>query len=562
MSLPILSTVALAQAPPIPQLALWEQQMTAPGSCAFGTDPDFDHRLLSTYYDRQRVYFQIADYTGDPMANACAQQAEAIYRDEYGDPNDFHLPAYWVFPDGLWMDWLRTGDQTSKDALLALALNAAYADAYPTDGNGDPDWSTQHQDKSREMAYILRLKLLARRVGWQDFTLPLTDSDFPGAWSIDRHVELLFRYFGEWFGCGSVPCASAEYMRPFMVALASEALIAWFEETGDSRVLPALTQAADAMWAHCWLPAAQAFMYTDRATSTGGMEPAPDLNLLIAPVFAWIYKQTGDASYQVRGDQVFASGVEQACLSCNYGKQFNQNYRWSFSYVAWRSQPSGARTLLNPTPIGTGAVAPKAYWKCDEGAGFTVADASGHDNAVALVGQPAWTTGISGAALAFDGGDDHLRADTTHSLNLAQALTITGWIKPDALDHFYSNVVVKGVGGQRGYGLNFRFDKLNFVKVGVEDVTSGVAFAPGIWQHAAITWNAVTGEVKFFRNGVLAEVASAPAGIAAPADGDDLTIGAWPDTGANAFQGVLDQIRIYARVLSEAEVQGLFNSQR
>jgi hypothetical protein len=49
-----------------------------------------------------------------------------------------------------------------------------------------------------------------------------------------------------------------------------------------------------------------------------------------------MYQQTGDTTYRDRGDQVFAGGVTRAYL--NNGKQFNQNYMWSFDYVKWRSQ--------------------------------------------------------------------------------------------------------------------------------------------------------------------------------------------------------------------------------
>ena len=76
-------------------------------------------------------------------------------------------------------------------------------------------------------------------------------------------------------------------------------------------------------------------MYTDRATDTGGMEAAPDLNLLIAPVYAWLYHQTGNTVYRDRADQIFAGGVAGAFLS--QGKQFDQNYRLSFEYLRWRN---------------------------------------------------------------------------------------------------------------------------------------------------------------------------------------------------------------------------------
>ena len=77
-------------------------------------------------------------------------------------------------------------------------------------------------------------------------------------------------------------------------------------------------------------------MYTDRVASdgSGGTDPAPDLNLLIAPAYAWMYRQTGDITYRQQGDQIFAGGVRSADL--DEVKQFNQNYEFSFDYLARR----------------------------------------------------------------------------------------------------------------------------------------------------------------------------------------------------------------------------------
>src|SRR3979411_3306452 len=126
-----------------------------------------------------------------------------------------------------------------------------------------------------------------------------------------------------------------------MVGLTERALITRYDKTADPRVLPAIKQALDWLWANAWVPAYQAFWYenwaADPATPIWAIRDAPgvpDLNLLIAPAFAWVYKQTGDITYRDRGDQVFAGGVLVAYLGD--GKHFDQNYWWSVDYVNWR----------------------------------------------------------------------------------------------------------------------------------------------------------------------------------------------------------------------------------
>jgi hypothetical protein len=103
-------------------------------------------------------------------------------------------------------------------------------------------------------------------------------------------------------------------------------------------VLPLLKTGADWMWDHMWVSGIDTFKYTDKKMSHGGDDPASDLNLLVVPLYGWLYEMTGDDKYRERGDRIFAAGILGGYL--NDPKHFNQNYRWSFDYVKWRqSQP-------------------------------------------------------------------------------------------------------------------------------------------------------------------------------------------------------------------------------
>lgn len=302
----------------IPSLALWESQMKTVGAqhCAnlASSSFSFDSKLAATYYDAQWVFYQIADYTRDSSWNTCAARAEGVYRDQYVVPNNGSIPGYWNFTHGLMHDYLRTGDAASKNAAISLSRNAAYSpDSTPL------AW-TVSADYSREVAYAIMGYLNAETLGESHRA------------RLDSFVNQAFGHLDQWFGSKTAP-----YVRPFMVGLTAHALISHAEQRGDSRVLPAMVQAMDWLWANTWLPGSQAFMYTDRNVDSGGREPAPDLNLLIAPAFAWLYHQTGEVRFRDRGDQIFAGGVANAFLA--NGKQFNQNYRWSFDYVKWRSLP-------------------------------------------------------------------------------------------------------------------------------------------------------------------------------------------------------------------------------
>jgi hypothetical protein len=298
----------VASPPPIPELATWESQMQSYGKKHCNAQTIQDHGVWEGgvwYYDGMRVYQQIADYTLDPSFEPCVGYVEASYR-PYVLGNDGAVPGWRVFPHGLAEDFARTGDTLSRDAAIALSKKSAYAGH---GGGVDPALV-------RETAYLVSAYRIAQTLG---------ESEHP---RFQRAIDFLLGHVDQWFVSKSEP-----YMQPFMVALLSEALIHYYEQSQDPRVPPAIRTAMQGIWDVAWVPSSSAFFYESTGdTSTG----AADLNLLIAPAFAWLYKQTGDPVWQERGDQIFAGGIS-AWL--DGGKQFSQSYRWSFDYVKWRQNP-------------------------------------------------------------------------------------------------------------------------------------------------------------------------------------------------------------------------------
>lgn len=273
-----------------------------------------DQRLTATQYDAEAVFYHIRHYTKDGSWSVCADRAEVVYRDHYVVPNNGVIPGYWIFTRGLALDWLQTGDAASQSAVALISKNAAYAADYT------PLSWTVDASMSREVAYAIQSYLDAESVGeaHRSRTEALADQAL-------GHID-------QWF-----VHQTAEYVRPFLFALTAEALIYYHSETGDPRILPALITGANWIWDNCWLPDDEAFKYTDRVVPSGGTEPAPDLNLMIAPLYAWLWHQTGDSIYLERADKIFAGGVKRAWLAG--AKQFNQNYRYSFDYIKWRTEP-------------------------------------------------------------------------------------------------------------------------------------------------------------------------------------------------------------------------------
>jgi hypothetical protein len=259
------------------------------------------------YYDGTKVYQQIAAYTQNPDWYRCASYTNNAYKSWVQSVSGSALGGWRLFPHGLANDYWRTGDASSRNAAIHLATNSAFA------------WSggSAACGYSRETAYILNAYVVAAQLGEPRHSM------------FDTAADNALRQLQQSFVTNE-----CTFVVPFMMGLTMEALIHYYEYTRDPRVPPMIEVAADQMWARYWNSNAQAFLYQSDQPWT-----AADLNLLIAPAYAWLWQMTGTQRHLERGDAAFAGGVRGAWLGA--GKAFSQNYRWSFDYVTWRSQPPG-----------------------------------------------------------------------------------------------------------------------------------------------------------------------------------------------------------------------------
>jgi hypothetical protein len=357
--LDIAAPVAIEKAALPTELAEWEANMITYGK-KWGefigdSSNKTSQRRDAIYYDAQWVFQQIAEYTGQPEPwLTYARNAEQVYRDGYLAPNNFKVPGYWRFPHGLLGDYLANGD-TTIEQIRRVRDNPAFSDP----DTSSFSWKWHHAMYAREVAYGLMAQVTAEKAGEprdetrvQMFTA-----------MADNHLKQWRRgdYSDVSFSGGN------DYLQPFMFALISQSLIEFYEwEMHNGRDpggyfadIPG-TLAAFADWmfneAKVRTGAAQgkrlwiadiggrsgswnsdggtgygAFLYND----INNPSLTPDLNLLIAPVYAWTYMMTGDPRLREAADDIFASGAALAAVDWG-GKIFNQNYRWSMHYVKWR----------------------------------------------------------------------------------------------------------------------------------------------------------------------------------------------------------------------------------
>lgn len=319
---------------PLPRIGDWERNMVEYGhkwGKALQNETDYVEKFKLRYYDAQRVHEQIGAYLGEIRPwRTYGQEAESNYK-FYLEKADFRAVGWQRFPHGLYLDWKHTGDNQSRDYLEKLRDRPPFS--FPT--NREEEWAQQKY--SREIAYSIESHIVAERAGYPR-----------QAERLSNLVDLALGHIDIWVTKDYIDNdPDWQFCQAFMAGITASALIQYYVrsvelENPDDRIIPALGWLADFLWDEMWVPDVDgtgygAFEYVQPAISGIGSEsPAPDLNQLIAPMFAWLYLQTGVGTWLQRGDAIFAGGVELANLKT--AKRFNQNYRDSFRFVAWRNE--------------------------------------------------------------------------------------------------------------------------------------------------------------------------------------------------------------------------------
>jgi hypothetical protein len=206
-----------------------------------------------------------------------------------------------------------------------------------------------------------------------------------------------------------------------------------------------------------------------------------------------------------------------------------------------------------------------AHWTFDEGKGPLASDASRNRNPATLLSGASWTEGKWGGALALNGAEAHVVVSPTPSLADLGPLTISAWVKPGTLK--LGRIVAKESGARGRWMLIAGDIGIAFAKdysereLRRESVPN--LLAPNLWQHLAMTWDgsAQVDKVHIYVNGVEAAYARNQDGAGTKMSDASipLLIGNRGDL-ARGFQGAIDDLRIYSRVLSVKEIATLASS--
>ncbi len=263
---------------------------------------------------------------------------------------------------------------------------------------------------------------------------------------------------------------------------------------------------------------------------------------------------------------------------------------------------TGAVTITNAAPVGTHTLTVTARDNCNAAVtqSFTLTVSApacvntrpgllswyrGENNAAdqqnanngASVGGLAFAAGRVGQALSFNGSSE-LVIPHSPALNFQQ-FTFEGWVFPTLLDGAVEFILNKedqpytayqyewgiaGAGGTIPAGtLVFALNGLNGLPDEFGGFINGGGTVPlNTWTHVALSFDGAA--LKSYLNGRVARTLTGLSGNLITSTGP-LKLGSRSDTlinqlPANRFNGLIDELSLYTRALSEAELLAIYNS--
>jgi len=201
-----------------------------------------------------------------------------------------------------------------------------------------------------------------------------------------------------------------------------------------------------------------------------------------------------------------------------------------------------------------------AYWTFDADTieGDTVKDVWGdHDGTI--FGDPELVTGQVGQALKFDEQEDYIEVPDSEEFKISgKAVSVEAWIKIEALPASYSMILSK-----RGTEYMFAINSVG--EPGcyfLGDNTAGagkMTLSEGLWYHVVWIWDESSGQANVYvdSNEILDYVTA----DTSPDSAAPVTIARDPGTADASkyhYNGIIDELRFYSRVLNEMEIRQNF----
>ncbi len=206
------------------------------------------------------------------------------------------------------------------------------------------------------------------------------------------------------------------------------------------------------------------------------------------------------------------------------------------------------------------------YMPLDEGAGNTTEDNSPNGFTGELRGNAEWVDGKFGKALRFASSGDFVYIADDPAFHITDEITQAAWVNLDRLPNAHAIIFgTRNAAGGRNIGFGFGLDEVNNIKVWTNDLAGNFLdiddtankLTPGQWYYLAYTHQTDnSGLVEIYVDGEMTHSQNSnnpvePAGVP-----NEVTIGTWT---TEAWPGIVDEPRLWNRVLSAAEIRDSMN---
>jgi len=202
------------------------------------------------------------------------------------------------------------------------------------------------------------------------------------------------------------------------------------------------------------------------------------------------------------------------------------------------------------------------YWNLDSTAGSTVSDVSGNGNTGIVNGGGTWTNGKINGAFKSDGNTSYILVPDSPSTNVTGAqISVSFWVYLNSTTGRNTNIIQK-YSNNGGYVVSlssssylefYIYNGTNYVIAGTSEISAGR------WMHVVGMYDSTSG-IKLYIDGVLKNSHTANGTINSSAGGNlYMARKGWNGVNDNYLDGSIDDVRIYNRALSVAEITDIYN---
>jgi chitodextrinase len=256
-------------------------------------------------------------------------------------------------------------------------------------------------------------------------------------------------------------------------------------------------------------------------------------------------------------------GTSTGTTYSDAGLVLNTSYSYRIRATdAANNLSSYSNVASTTTPVAISGLV--AAYGLNEGSGTTIGDSSGNGISGALQ-SATWTAGGKyGNALSFNGTNSYVDLGNPAALQLTGSMTVEAWIKAVA-DPLNDGQIISKANDSGGWQLKTSPDtgshtfgaKVSGNAIGKR--YSNAVRALNTWYHVASVYNAATQALSLYVNGVL-DNGTLQGTVPSLQILQNINVNIGRRTGGYYFNGIIDEIRIYHRALTQSEIQSDMNT--